>query len=194
MNQSSGKLYRQNTQLQQLTYPAAVLRLDSQAPAILGKLCIAACIAMCISACGSKYTRAPATTPTPLLTPDLQSTDVNKEHNVPATPTSVSPAIQPTAIPQADLPRSLPAAVALREQAAIASENTNYARAIGLLERAIRISPNDPETFYALAENHLADHRPQQALELARRALTLNPTLHQQLAIEALEQRCLALL
>ncbi|MEM7258260.1 MAG: tetratricopeptide repeat protein [Pseudomonadota bacterium] len=109
-------------------------------------------------------------------------------------PTTVSPQIKPTSIPDAQAPRSLPAAVSLREQAAAAAAADNHNRAIGLLERAIRISPNDPATFAALAESHLALSRPQQALELTRRGLTLNPDLEQQLTLEALEQKCLALL
>lgn len=149
-----------------------------------------------LSACGTKFSNpSPSSTSGP---PDANAPSLSQSAEEagtsPAAPTTVSPAIQPSSIPQADTPRSLPAAIALREQAAQASEAANYSRAIGLLERAIRISPSDPATFLALAENHLGEHRPQQALELTRRALTLDPTLEQQLALEALQQRCLALL
>lgn len=72
--------------------------------------------------------------------------------------------------------RSLPAAMALREQAGSAADAGNHQQAISLLERALRISPQDPETFIALAQNNMAMDQMQQAMQLARRGLTLNPT------------------
>ncbi len=153
---------------------------------------IAAGLCTLVTACGTKYAdrspdAPPATTNAPLA---------NAPEPTVATPApiTVSPEIRPTSVPDASQPRSLPAAIALRKQAATAADNGNHSRAIGLLERAIRISPADPATFSALAENHLAQNRPQQALELTRRALTLNPTTDQRTILEAPQQRCLALL
>jgi len=86
------------------------------------------------------------------------------------------PAIEPTV---ADLPdisvQSSPAVIELRNQATIATRASDHTRAIGLLERALRIQPNDPQTYHDLAVNHLALDRPQQALQLARKGLRLSP-------------------
>lgn len=98
-----------------------------------------------------------------------------------------APVIAPTATRPADEEnRSLPAAVALREQANIATSARDHSRAVGLLERALRISPDDPQTFYDLAANHLALQQAQQALQLARRGLSLNPTNAQRDALQKL--------
>jgi len=80
--------------------------------------------------------------------------------------------------------RSLPAATALRDRATAASDNGEHRKAIGLLERALRISPQDPETFIALAENNLAMDQPRQAMQLARRGLSLNPTVTQRQSLQ----------
>jgi len=132
-----------------------------------------------ISACGTKYS-LPAQTPAePVEQPDepvvLQRQVIN--------PTTREAPV-----------RRLPAVVALRDQAAIASTANDHSRAIGILERALRISPNDPQTFYDLAASHLALQQPQQALQLARRAIGLNPTPRQRQAIEDLISRSEAML
>lgn len=153
-------------------------------------LLVTASIAV-LTACGTKFSNSPPAVYTP---ENIPSSVPERPEPAPTAPTAVSPEIRPTSIPDETTPRSLPAAITLRDQAVAAAADGNHTRAIGLLERAIRISPNDPETFTALAQSHLAQSRPQQALELTRRALTLNPTIEQQLTLEALEQRCLALL
>ena len=132
-----------------------------------------------LTACGTKYSSTK-----PVSKPDIP---------VIKTPTTVTPSEPPTpviepttSVPPDETVQSLPAAIALRDQASIATTAKDYPRAIGLLERALRISPDDPQTFYALAQNHLAMQQPQQALQLARRGLTLNPTNAQRQALETL--------
>jgi Flp pilus assembly protein TadD len=82
--------------------------------------------------------------------------------------------------------------MALREQAASAADAGNHQRAIGLLERALRISPQDPETFIALARNNMAMDQMQQAIQLARRGLSLNPTDAQRQTLQRIEQQAQA--
>ena len=95
------------------------------------------------------------------------------------------PVILPTTTTAPSEPvRSLPAAKALRDQATNASESGQHQKAIGLLERALRISPQDPETFIALAQNNIAMEQPQQAMQLARRGLSLNPTQQQRQSLQ----------
>jgi len=96
--------------------------------------------------------------------------------------------------PRVEVVQSLPAVAALREQATIASTASDHARAIGLLERALRIAPGDPQTFYDLASNHLALKQPQQAMQLARRGLTLNPNNNQRDALQELVTRSQSML
>ena len=103
--------------------------------------------------------------------------------------------IRPTISTAEDQPaRSLPAAIALRDQAGKTAKDGDHRRAIVLLERAVRISPDDPLTFKALAENHLALSQPREALQLARRGLSLNPTAAQGDELRALVSRCEAML
>lgn len=143
------------------------------------------------SGCGTKYTAGNNRIPEPILLPG-PAEQPTIEPDAAALPSAT--VIVPTKLPDTNQPRSLPAALALRKQALAATEQNNHTRAIGLLERAIRISPKDPDTFKALAENHLAMNRPEQALELTRRALSLNPTPQQRQALNSLAERCLALL
>ena len=90
------------------------------------------------------------------------------------------PVILPTTTTAPTEPvRSLPAAIALRDRADSASDAGEHQKAIGLLERALRISPQDPETFISLAQNNLSMEQPQQAIQLARRGLSMNPTQSQ---------------
>ncbi len=141
-----------------------------------------------ISACGTKYITEP---PTPVSSPP----PLSGEQSAPAEPKPLRPSIEPTATQPPPLPTpSLPAAVSLRDQAKVATAANDYSRAIGLLERALRISPDDPQTFYDLANNHLAMDQPQEALQLARRGLALNPTYAQRQALQKLATRSQALL
>ncbi len=143
--------------------------------------------ALLLAGCGTKYT-----VDRPEPSPPVRDTET-PEPVEPVKP--ARPQITPTTIkPPAEAIQSLPAAVALRDQAEVATSANDHARAIGLLERALRISPNDPQTFYELALNHLAMQQPQQALQLARRGLTLNPTTLQRQALERLTARSQSML
>lgn len=103
------------------------------------------------------------------------------------------PVILPTATTAPAEPvRSLPAATALRDRATTASVAGDHRKAISLLERALRISPQDPETFLALAQNNLAMDQPEQAIQLARRGLTLNPTDRQRQTLQNLVEQAQA--
>ena len=152
----------------------------------LKALLYTAALCTTLTACGTKFASPRATPPSPQ---PIEQPPVIDSAPILSPEEPVSPAIRPTKKPDAQQARSLPAAVALRSQAQMAAENGNHSRAIGLLERAIRISPADPVTFQALAESHLAMNRPHQALEMTKRAMNLNPTIEQQLALEALAQR-----
>ncbi len=143
--------------------------------------------ALLLTGCGTKYT--------------VERPEGNPPVRVIETPEPIEPVEQPrpriaptTINPPVEAVQSLPAAVALRDQAAVATSANDHPRAIGLLERALRISPNDPQTFYELALNHLAMQQPQQALQLARRGLTLNPTTAQRQALERLTARSQSML
>lgn len=141
-----------------------------------------------VSACGPRYI---TDAPTPETLPPL----LNGEQPTPSEPEPLRPIIEPTATLPPPLPtQSLPAAVALRDQAKVATTANDYSRAIGLLERALRISPDDPQTFYDLASNLLAMNQPQEALQLARRGLSLNPTAVQRSELEQLVSRSQAMM
>lgn len=146
---------------------------------------ISALLLLCVflTACGTKFSTPPR----------IEDRPVVVEQPKPAEP--ARPTIEPTAtVPPPQPVQSLPAAVALRDQAANAAAANDHRRAIGLLERALRVSPNDPQTFYDLASSHLAMKQPQQALQLARRGLTLNPTNAQREALQRLATQSEAML
>ncbi len=146
-----------------------------------------------LAGCGTKYAQPPQTQSPPAQVPTtLPEEPVLLPTLPPATPPEV---IRPTTIITTpnEAARSLPAAIALRDQASRAAAADNHSRAIGLLERAIRISPQDPLTFEALAESHLALDQPGTALQLARRALSLNPTAAQRESLTLLAEKSQAL-
>ncbi len=87
-------------------------------------------------------------------------------------------------------PASLPAAQRMRQLATAQGEKGEYRAAVALLERALRISPRDPETYYELARNHLLLENPSQALQLAQRGLSLNPSPDQRTRLEDLVEQC----
>jgi len=95
------------------------------------------------------------------------------------------PVIRPTEsrLPEVTVQRSSPAVIELRKQAALATRANDQRRAIGLLERALRIQPDDPQTYHDLAFNHLSLNRPQQAMQLARKGLRLSPSQSQRDAL-----------
>jgi len=150
------------------------------------------------TACGTKYA-----TPGPPVSQPVEDIRVIEPVNRPVNEPVViqQPRVEPdvdiattATIERQPLAQSLPAAIALRDQAAIATSARDHSRAIGLLERALRISPDDPQTFYDLASNHLALQQAQQAQQLARRGLTLNPTNSQREALQNLIARSQAAL
>lgn len=65
--------------------------------------------------------------------------------------------------------------VALREESARAAADGDPARAMALLERAIRIEPRRADLWLDLAELHLASGDPAQAALHARRARAMAP-------------------
>ncbi len=87
-------------------------------------------------------------------------------------------------------PSSLPAAKRMRQLASAEGEKGDYRRAVTLLERALRISPRDPETYYELARMHLLLENTEQALQLAERGLSLNPSASQRTRLERLVDAC----
>lgn len=100
---------------------------------------------------------------------------------------------QPKSSLQASEPaKSLPAATRIRQLASAEGEKGDYKRAIALLERALRISPRDPETYYELARHYLLMEEPAQALQLAQRGLSLKPSLDQRHRLEQLVDDCRA--
>ncbi len=145
-----------------------------------------------LTGCGTKFaTQPPVSAPQPV---ELPAPPPLPPADLPTPTDTTTPVIRPTKRPDTEQARSLPAAISLRNQAQSAAKDGNHTRAIGLLERAIRISPTDPATFQALAESHLAMERPRQALELTRRALNLNPNIEQRISLETLARRCEAML
>lgn len=95
-----------------------------------------------------------------------------------------------TALPATQAPKSLPAAKRMRQLASAEGEKGDYKRAIALLERALRISPRDPETYYELARNHLLMDEASQALQLAQRGLSLKPVPELRRRLEQLVDDC----
>ena len=162
---------------------------NTSEPLLSGKYLMALMLpALLLTSCGTKFS-------TP---PNIEQKPPVQVIEPPPPPPPVEPT-RPTIEPTATVPppkpiQSLPAAVALRNQAASATAAKDHSRAIGLLERALRVSPNDPQTFYDLANNHLALKQPQQALQLARRGLSLNPTNSQRDSLEELVARSQAML
>lgn len=141
-----------------------------------------------LTACATKYiTDPPSNFERP---PPLSELPPAPSSDLPPLLEPARPAIAPSASLPPPLPNStLPAAVALKDQATTAAIANDHERAIGLLERALRIAPDDPEIFYDLGNNYLATNQPQQALQMARRGLTLNPTNVQRASLEDLAQR-----
>ncbi|MFK8018349.1 MAG: tetratricopeptide repeat protein [Pseudomonadales bacterium] len=63
----------------------------------------------------------------------------------------------------------------LRAQAQLASRTGDYDKAERLLNRALRIAPREPLSYYELAELKLKQHQPGSALQMARKGLSLQP-------------------
>ncbi len=71
------------------------------------------------------------------------------------------------------------ATAALQQDSQMALERGEFARAVALLERAIRIDPNLPELWLDLARVHLKRGSATEAEQFARKALTLTGERHQ---------------
>lgn len=67
------------------------------------------------------------------------------------------------------------AAIAIRAQADDAMAKGDIAKANRLLDRALRVAPNDPKNYLALALLRLEQQRPDDARAFAEKGLTLNP-------------------
>ncbi|MDB2384257.1 tetratricopeptide repeat protein [Endozoicomonas sp.] len=67
------------------------------------------------------------------------------------------------------------ALVTLLNHAQQAQADNDLEAADGLLMRALRISPTAPEVYYRMALLRKAQRQPEQARQLASRALSLNP-------------------
>lgn len=77
-----------------------------------------------------------------------------------------------TTAPQPGAPKpQASATLALQSESQAAAANGDLPRAIQILERAIRISPDDPELWIELARLHLQDGNAAQAEQFARKAL-----------------------
>lgn len=80
------------------------------------------------------------------------------------------------------------AAASLRNQARAAVADDDNERAIRYLERALRIAPRAAQTYYDFANVRLKQQRPEQALQLARRGLSMHPGLSLRNDLEQLVQ------
>ena len=80
------------------------------------------------------------------------------------------------------------AAASLRNQARAAVADGDNERAIRYLERALRIAPRAAQTYYDFANVRLNQQRPEQALQLARRGLSMHPGLYLRNDLEQLVQ------
>lgn len=123
--------------------------------------------------------------------PGVQNPSQQEEINGPVEPREqlvVPQAPQQQSIRFEEAPKSLPAAQRMRQLASAEGEKGEYRRAVALLERALRISPKDPETYYDLAKYLLLLDNPQQALQMAQRGLSHKPTADQRRRLNALIQ------
>jgi Tfp pilus assembly protein PilF len=66
------------------------------------------------------------------------------------------------------------AAQTLLAQAATYRARADFATAASLLERAVRIAPNEPEPYAALAHLRLEQNRPREAEQMALKAANLS--------------------
>lgn len=77
----------------------------------------------------------------------------------------------------------------LRAQAKLASRTGDYDKAERLLNRALRIAPREPLSYYELAELKLKQHQPGSALQMARKGLSLQPVGRIAKKLQDTEQR-----
>lgn len=94
----------------------------------------------------------------------------------PVTPVPAGDAMAPLPMPEpAGSPRRAPNAAvqSLLAQAAVQRDRGDFASASSLLERALRIAPQEPAAYQALAALRLQQHRPREAEQLALKAANL---------------------
>jgi len=75
-----------------------------------------------------------------------------------------------TRVPQ---PQGAPVVVALAQSAEQEAASGRLDQAANALERALRIEPQNPFLWHRLAGVRLRQHRPQDAIDLATRSITL---------------------
>ena len=102
------------------------------------------------------------TSPAPAVPPQART--------LPAPTEEVRPTPPPAAEPP---PQAAPAAVALLEQSRSQRAAGSLTAAASSIERALRIDPNNALLWLELGEIKLEDGDPQQAEQMARKALTL---------------------
>ncbi len=103
-----------------------------------------------------------------------QGTESYPQDDTEQTPTRVAVVTPDTVQRTSNRPRHS-ATENLRAQAASALAAGQSANAERLLDRALRIAPGEPDTYYQLAELKLRLGDAGRALQLARKALTLQP-------------------
>ena len=139
-------------------------------PLVLGVLLLAAgCTTMPLV--GTPPPPPPVSLPPPADEPARLPGDTPRDESRP-TPPAESRRPGGAAVPPAE-PAMPPAAVALLEQSRGQRAAGSYAAAASSIERAIRIDPNNAGLWLELGEIKLEDGDPQQAEQMARKALTL---------------------
>lgn len=109
----------------------------------------------------------PSTSPTPEAGPGPETNTAPAEEIVAiATPESVN---RPQTAPSSS------AAAVLRKQANSALKDGDFAMAERHIQRALRIAPREPENYAQLAAIRLEEDKTNEALQLARKGLTLKP-------------------
>ena len=144
-----------------------------------------AMIVLLVAAC-TTTTGPPA--PHPSLPPRQVPSAPPPTYPAPPPPAShPPPAPAPTPAPSTPVvpaPHADPSVtVALREQSVAAEMNGDHDRAVALIERALRIEPNNPQLWIDLAHLHLDEGDKAGAEQFARKALLFTksrPDLEQQ--------------
>ena len=129
------------------------------------RIALAATLAVLLSAC---VTQQPAHVPPPAPRPPTSPSAPRPVPPQPAPQPVPSPA--PPAQPQ-PRPPAPSVTLALQNEAQRAATAGDLPKAMQILERAIRIEPDRPELWLALARVHLQDGDAAQAEQFARKAL-----------------------
>lgn len=109
----------------------------------------------------------------PAAAPVKRAPPAARSYPLPETPPP-PPAARPyTPPPPAAAESAPPAVVALIRQAEIDRRQGNLEQAAARIERALRIQPQNPELWHALAKTRLEQHQPRLAEELAKKSISL---------------------